>query len=274
MKEIGGRVAIVTGASRGLGRYIAETLFDHGVKVLMTARGADELESARVSFDRTGSRSLAIAGDITEEKHRARLVKEAVKHFGTLDILVNNAGTDDPRRITDVDVPGVRAMFDLNVVALMDMTMKVLPVLLAKGEGHIVNMGSAAGLAPVPYASIYSATKHAIVGFSESIRYELEAEGIGVSVVCPTFVSEAGLFHENSGGDTSGTPTVTPTQVADAVIKAITGNRDRVVVGPPLMRMAPISVGLSPNLTARVARMSGSFDAMRDIADRRRAERS
>jgi short-subunit dehydrogenase len=271
MKEIGGKVAIVTGASRGLGRHIAEALFDHGVKVLVTARSADELDAVRTSFDRKGTRSLAIAGDITDEAHRARLVSEAQAHFGALDIVVNNAGTDDPRRITDVTVDAVRAMFELNVIALIDMTQKALVPMLRQGSGHIVNMGSVAGLAPVPYASVYSATKHAIVGFSTSIRYELEDAGVGVSVVCPNFVSEAGLFHENTDGNTGGVPTVTPTQVADAVVRAITGNKERVVVSPPFVKLTPVVVGLSPRIVARLGKLTGSYDAMRGIADRARA---
>ena len=272
MKEIGGKVAIVTGASRGLGKHIAETLFNHGVKLLLTARSADELEAVRSSFDRTGTRSMAVAGDITDEAHRARLVEEAISRFGRLDILVNNAGTDDPRRITDVTLAGVRSMFDLNVVSLIDMTMKALPPMLAQGSGHVCNISSVSGLAPVPYASIYSATKHAIIGFSASIRYELEDLGVEVSAVCPNFVTETGLFHDNTGGQTEGVPTVTPIQVADGVIKAITGNRERVVVSPAFVKLTPIAVGISPKLVARLGKLTGSYGAMLDVAERHKAE--
>ena len=272
MKEIGGRVAIVTGASRGLGKHIAEALFDHGVKLLVTARSADELETVRASFDRKGTRSIAVAGDITDEAHRVRLVQEALAHFGSLDILVNNAGTDDPKRITDVTVDGVRSMFDLNVVSVIDMTIKALPPMLAQGRGHVCNISSLSGLAPVPYASVYSATKHAIVGFSTSIRYELEDQGVEVSVVCPNFVTEAGLFHDNTGGQTEGVPSVTPAQVADGVIKAITGNKERVVVSPPFVKLTPLAVGISPRLVARLGKLTGSYDAMLGVADRHQAE--
>jgi len=272
MKEIGGKVAIVTGASRGLGKHVAEALFDHGVKLLITARSADELEAVRASFDRRGTRSVAIAGDITDDAHRARLVQQALARFGSLDILVNNAGTDDPKRITNVTLDGVRSMFDLNVIALIDMTLKALPPMLQQGRGHIVNMASLAGLAPVPYASVYSATKHAIIGFSASIRYELEDQGIEVSAVCPNFVSEVGLFHDNTDGQTEGVPTVTPTQVADAVIKAITGNRERVVVSPAFMKLTPAGVGISPKLVARLGKLTGSYAAMRDVADRHQGQ--
>jgi short-subunit dehydrogenase len=268
MKEIGGRVAIVTGASRGLGRHIAETLFDHGLKLVVTARSAGELEAVRAGFDRTGKRSLAIPGDITDRAHRTRLVEQAISRFGALDILVNNAGSDHHERFAEASLEGIETMFDLNVIALMDLTRLALPAMLARGQGHIVNLASVAGLAPVPFGSIYSATKHAIVGFSQSLRYEVADDGVGVSVVCPGFVREAGLFHENTGGNTSSQPTVSPEQVADAVVKAITGNKDRVIVSPRMVKLTPLINGLSPAVTARAARLSGSYATMRGLAER------
>jgi short-subunit dehydrogenase len=272
MREIGGRVAIVTGASRGLGRHIAEALFDHGVKLIVTARDAEQLESVRASFDRRGTRSVAVPGDITDPTHRRRLVEAAQSRFGALDILVNNAGNDHPEPFIEVSLDDVRAMFELNVIALIDMTQTALRPMLVQGEGQVVNMASMAGLAPVPYASIYAATKHAIVGFSESLRYELEDAGIGVSVVCPSFVRDAGLFHDNSAGETSGVATVSPTEVADAVLKAITANKGRVIVSPPLVKLTPLLEGISPHLVARAARLTGSYDAMKAVAERLKEE--
>ena len=268
MKEIGGRVAIVTGASRGLGRHIAETLFDHGLKVVVTARNADELEAVRVGFDRTGKRSLAVPGDITEARHRAALLDAARRKFGAVDILVNNAGNDHPEAFADTSLERIESMFDLNVIALMDLTRLALPAMLERGDGHVVNMASVAGLAPVPFAANYSATKHAIIGFSQSLRFEVAEHGVGVSVVCPGFVREGGLFHENTGGETSSQPTVSPQQVADAVVKAITGNRDRVIVSPVMLKLTPLANGLSPTVTALAARMSGSYATMRGMAER------
>jgi short-subunit dehydrogenase len=156
----------------------------------------------------------------------------------------------------------------------MDLTRLALPPMLARGQGHIVNIASVAGLAPVPYASVYAATKHAIVGFSQSLRFEVLDDGVGVSVVCPGFVRDAGLFHDNTGGQTSTQQTVSPQEVADAVVKAITGNKDRVIVSPAMMKLAPLVTGISPTLPARVAKMNGSYAAMRGVAERLKAEES
>jgi short-subunit dehydrogenase len=272
VKDIGGRVAVVTGASRGLGRHIAETLFDHGLKVVVTARNAEELETVRSGFDRTGKRSLAVAGDVTVAAHRAALLEAATRKFGQVDILVNNAGNDHPEAFVETSLERIQGMFDLNVIATMDLVRLALPAMIERHDGHVVNIASVAGLAPVPYASIYSATKHAIIGFSQSLRYEVAEDGIGVSVVCPGFVRDDGLFHQNTGGDTSGQQTVSPQQVADAVVRAITGNRDRVIVSPAVVKLTPLVNGLSPAITARAGRMTGSFAAMREIADRLKQE--
>ena len=267
MKEIGGRVAVVTGASDGLGRHIAETLFDHGLKVVVAARDAEELEATRSGFDRTGGRSLAIPGDISQARYRASLVEATRQKFGSVDILVNNAGTHQPERFMETTLGRIRSLFDINVIALMDLTRLAMPGMVERHAGHIVNIASVAGLAPVPFASTYSATEHAVIAFSLSLRQEVAEEGVGVSVVCPGFMRQDGLFQQNSGGDTMGQPTVSPQRVADAVVRAITRNRDRVVVSPGL-KLAPIASGVSPAVTAVAARLSGTYATVRDRAGR------
>ena len=267
MKEMGGRVAMITGASRGPGRHIAETLFDHGLKVVVAARDEGELEAVRSGFDRTGRRSLAVPGDISNARYRASLVEAARQRFGAVDILVNSAGIQQPERFVETTLGRLRSIFDINVIALMDLTRQVLPAMVERHEGHIVNIASVAGLAPVPFASSYSATEHAVVAFSLSVRLEVADEGVGVSVVCPGFMRQDGLFQQNSGGDTMGQPTVSPQRVADAVVRAITRNRDRVVVSPGL-KLAPIASGVSPAVTAVAARLSGTYATVRDRAGR------
>jgi short-subunit dehydrogenase len=272
MKEIGGKVAIVTGASKGLGTYIAETLFDHGLKVVVAARSAAELEALTRRLDKQGQRTLAVAADVTDEGDRRRLLESARDRFGAIDILVNNAGTDHPQAFIDVDLDEARRMIDLNVMATLALTHAVLAEMLKRGSGHIVNVASVAGLAPTPFGSVYSATKHAVVGFTESLRWELEGSGVSTSVVCPYFVREAGLYHDNTGGAESKVATSSPQEVADAVIKAITGDKARVVVSPFIVKLGPLGRAISPEIIYRAGRTNGSFDAMKGMADRIREE--
>jgi short-subunit dehydrogenase len=274
MKDIGGKVAVVTGASRGLGRAIAQTLFDHGMKVVVSARGAEELETFRKQLDRSGLRSLAVPADVTSDSDRADLLAAARQKFGTIDVLVNNAGTDRPGLFVDEDFQDIKRMVDLNLVSALGMTQLVLPEMLERGAGHIVNISSMSGLAPVPYATTYSATKAALIGFSQSLRYEVGDRGVGVSVVCPYYVRDAGLFHDNSAGDTSGQPTVSPDEVGDAVVSAITGNRARVIAGPAVVKVTPLLTALSPGLTYFASRRSGAAGTMERVAEKLRQRES
>jgi short-subunit dehydrogenase len=266
MKDIGGRTVVITGASRGLGRAIAQTLFDHGMKVVISARSADDLAEAQRQMDRGGTRSLAVPADVTKAADRVALLEAARAKFGPVDVLVNNAGTDHPEFFAEADFGRVERMIDLNVVALMAMTQLVLPDMIQRGSGHIVNIASVAGLAPVPYAAVYSATKHAVIGFSQSIRYEVAEHGVGVSVVCPGFVRDAGLYHQNSASDDKKQPTVSPEEVGDAVVSAITADRGRVVVSPAAVKLAPLLTAVSPGLTYFASRRSGADGAMRGMA--------
>jgi short-subunit dehydrogenase len=258
-------VVVVTGASRGLGRAIAQTLFDHGMKVVISARSADELEAAQKQLDRGGSRSLAVAGDVTNAADREALLAAAREKFGEVDVLVNNAGTDHPEFFADADFRRIESIVNLNVLALMGMTHAVLPEMLKRHSGHIVNIASTAGLAPVPYAAVYGATKAAVISFSQSLRFEVAGQGVGVSVVCPNFVRDAGLFHENSEGKGKA-PTVSPAQVGESVVSAITGNRGRVLASPAAVKFAPLLNALSPGLTYFASRQNGSAAAMEKMA--------
>ena len=164
-------------------------------------------------------------------------------------------------------------MIELNLLSTMALTQAVLPEMLERGSGHIVNMASVAGLAPTPFGSVYSATKHAVVGFTESLRWELEGSGVSTSVICPYFVREAGLYHENTGGEGKGVATSSPQEVADAVVKAITGDKARVIVSPLIVKLGPLGRAISPEIVFRAGRSNGSFDAMKGMADRIREDK-
>jgi short-subunit dehydrogenase len=274
MKDIGGRVAVVTGGSRGIGPYIARTLFDHGMKVVLAARSIDDVEEVRKDFDPRGVRSLAVKSDVTDEADRKGLLGAARKRFGQVDVLVNNAGIEDTEPFVDADFDRVRAIIELNVLSVMRLTQLALPEMLTRGSGHVVNIASLAGLAPVPYNVAYSTSKHAVVGFSESLRYELAESGVGVSVVCPGFIREAGMFADHGPDADAGVAgTSSPQEVADAVHRAITQDRSRVLVTPLLARTTPVLRAIAPGILYRTMRDGGVIKSLRSAAEKTRDER-
>ena len=270
MRPVAGRTALVTGASRGIGAEIARLLHAQGMNVALVARSRESLEELRGELDRDGARALAVGADVTVEADRQAALDAVRGRFGAVDVLVNNAGTDHPEEFLHGDFGRTTAMVDLNVLAPLRLAQLALPEMIARGSGHVVNVSSMAGLAPGAYAVVYSTTKHALIGFSDSLRAELHGTGVGVSAVCPYFVREAGLFHDNTGGEGAGVPTVTPGQVAEAVLTAITKNRARVLVSPPHVKLTPIARALSSDLVSGIARREGSTAAMRKIAHRLR----
>ena len=143
--------------------------------------------------------------------------------------------------------------------------------MIERRRGHIVNIASMAGKVAVPYNTVYASSKHAVVGFSWSLREELRPFGVGVSAVCPTFVSDAGMYVQWSGEKPPRmTSTVTPDDVADATVKAIEKNRAEILVAPGLGKVADVFHALSPDLAGFAERRFGLYDFLARGADRQR----
>jgi NADP-dependent 3-hydroxy acid dehydrogenase YdfG len=188
-KPLSGRVALVTGASSGIGEAIARALAEAGAHVAITARRAERLELLAEEVKKTGSRVLKIAADLTVEQENRRIVAETEARFGRLDILVNNAGVMLLAPIEGATAEDWRHMLELNVMAPMVSTQAALPVMRARGSGHIVNIASTAGRIANPSVSGYSASKFGIVAFSESLRREVYKDNIRVTVIEPGVVA-------------------------------------------------------------------------------------
>jgi short-subunit dehydrogenase len=141
--------------------------------------------------------------------------------------------------------------------------------MVERGRGHIVNISSMAGKTGVPFNSVYSSTKHGLVGFSWSLREELRSHGVGVSVVCPVFVTSEGMFHRWSQGEKppSAAPAVTPEAVADAVMKAIEDNKAEVLVTKGLGRIVDFVYAASPDVALGLSRRLGVFKFLRKAAE-------
>lgn len=269
---LAGRAVLVTGASRGLGEVIAGRLLAEGARVMLAARSVDDLERVRGAIDPTGERTGLVACDVAEPADCEGAVAATIERFGAVDILVNNAGIEILSPFAELELTGLRQIVEINVIGLLQMTRAALPHMLERGSGQVVNMASLAGLTPVPYNAVYSASKHAVVGFTDSLRIELDGTGVGVSAVCPGFVREAGMFAKHSTDAPPLAGTSSPAEVADAVVKAIKHDRRNIVVAAPTAKLSPGLRSVVPGLYARMMRLSGVTTGLEQAARRARSK--
>lgn len=186
MNANSGKTAIVTGASSGIGRASAEALARAGFTVFGTSRRKAGNGPEGVTM---------LACDVTDGEAVAALVSTVLSQTGRIDLLVNNAGVGLLGGAEEFSVPQVQALFDVNLFGVIRMTNAVLPSMRRLGQGRIVNVGSVLGLVPAPYSAHYSAVKHALEGYSESLDHEVRAFNVRVSVVEPAFVRT--VFDQN-----------------------------------------------------------------------------
>lgn len=175
------QVALVTGASSGIGRAAARELAAAGFTVIGTSRKAGSADPlAGVTF---------LDLDVTRDDSVSALVDEVVDRFGRIDVLVNNAGAGMAGAAEESSISQTKASFETNVFGTIRMTNAVLPHMRSQGSGRIVNVSSVLGLIPAPYMAVYSATKHAVEGFSESVDHEVREHGVRVVLVEPGYTS-------------------------------------------------------------------------------------
>ncbi len=258
--DLSGRTVLLTGATGGLGRAIAEALASRGARVALSARKAEALEELAAALPGDGHRVLP--SDLAEPGAAERLAAEA----GEVEILVANAGLPGAGWLTDFSPEEVGRAVRVNLEAPMLLAHALFPAMIERGSGHLVFIASLAGKAANPRSSIYNATKFGLRGFALALRTDLGPRGIGVSLVSPGFVREAGMFADSGAKSPSGLGTARPEQVADAVVKAIEGDKVEVAVAPPLQRMLA-HVGLaSPTMSVRVQSGSAGRKAAEAIA--------
>lgn len=184
-----GRVALVTGASSGIGEATALALSAAGAKVALAARRRERLDALAARIRERGGEAFVVVADLANEEEAQRAVRETEAHFGRLDILINNAGVMYLEPVATADLARWRHMFELNVLGLIAATQAALPGMSARRDGHIVNVSSTAGRIANASAAAYSGTKFGVVGFSEALRKEVYKDGIRVTVIEPGVVA-------------------------------------------------------------------------------------
>lgn len=273
--ELDGASVLLTGGSRGLGPYIARALLGRGARVTLAARSAEDLQRVRDTMD--PDRVATVSGDVTNEDDRNTIVADAEAAFGPVEVLVNNAGIESVLPFERYGEDEITSMIVVNLDAPIQLCRLVVPGMVDRRRGHVVNIASLAGKVAVPYNTVYSATKHGLVGFTYSLRAELHDTGVSASVICPGFVSEAGMFADRAHPDVPrGTGSwTTPPKVAAAVIRAIERDLADVVVSGALGKVADVSIAMAPRLTEAIARRTGAYRLQRREAEaqaRRREE--
>lgn len=212
-----GRTALVTGASGGIGRAIAEQLGDHGADVVLVGRNGAALEDAAATVRARGGTARTVVLDLADPSAPRKLVEQV----GEVELLVNNAGVAPNGALVDTDPADLRAMLDLNVTALTELTALLLPGMVARGRGSVLNVASVAGYMPTPGLAAYAASKSYVLALSRALWAEVRGSGVRVVSVSPGATRTA----MNPDGTRS------PEQVATTALAALSGTAPAVVDG-------------------------------------------
>ncbi|MCC5668187.1 SDR family NAD(P)-dependent oxidoreductase [Nostoc sp. CHAB 5784] len=187
--KLNGKVALITGASSGIGEATAIALAAEGAKIALAARRVEKLEALAKQITDQGGQALVIIADVTDDAQIQEMVEKTQSHFGGVDILINNAGVMLVGPVEGADIGDWQRMIDIDLLGLMKTTHAVLPALKAQGGGHIVNIASIAGRIPIPNYAVYNAVKFGVVAFSEALRKEVIKEKIRITVIEPGAVA-------------------------------------------------------------------------------------
>ncbi|HUY59452.1 MAG TPA: SDR family NAD(P)-dependent oxidoreductase [Solirubrobacteraceae bacterium] len=258
MKVSGARV-LLTGATGGIGHALARALHDGGAQLLLTGRRLDVLTPLA---DQLGAR--VIAADLSMRDDIERLAIEAAD----VDILIANAALPASGHLLDLNQAQIDTMLEVNLRAPIALARALAPAMVQRGSGHIVFISSLSGKAASPAASVYSATKFGLRGFAHGARADLRGTGVGVSVILPGFVRDAGMFADAGVKLPPGVGTSSPGQVASAVITAIERNRGELSVAPLGLRLGANVAAVAPGVSALGQRLAGGALLARRVSAR------
>ncbi len=250
------KTVLLTGASSGIGAALARQLAGEGARLILVARRADRLDDLARELKGQGAEVTNIVADLTEPDACERVIAEARGATGPIDILINNAGVGQYGRFVEQDLGVLERMMTLNMTALVRLTRFVLPDMVSRQSGQVVNVASVAGHLPTPFMTVYGASKAFVLSFSLGLWAEVRKKGVGVTCICPgpvkTEFFDRGGFEARRSDFTGGS--LDPDRLAAAVCAKLEGKA--VVYVPGLLnRLMVFMRRLTPATT--LARISG-----------------
>ena len=270
MTAIPGSTVLITGASYGLGEMMARELSRRGAAVALVARSREPLEKLAGELRAAGGKAAVIPADLAEAGAAERVFAAAERELGQIDVLINNAGIEHTLPYQNYTPAELDRIIDVNIRAPLHLVRLALPGMIQRKRGHVVNMASLAGIAAPAFHEVYSASKAALIAFSHSLRASVRGTGVGVSVIAPGFVSEAGMHERMKKRVGVKTPALAGAVKAEAVVKAVIGaierNRSEVLVTPLTTTLMTKALGQAKDFSAWIQRVGGVTEMYRRVA--------
>jgi len=258
--ELAGQKALLTGATGGLGRAIAEALAARGAKLSLSGRKAEALEALAAGLP--GEGHVVLPSDLAEPGAAEKLAAAA----GEVDVLIANAGLPGTGRLPEFSSERLEGTLRVNLEAPMHLARALEPGMVERGRGHMVFISSLSGKSATPLSSVYNATKFGLRGFALGLRADLDPLCIGVSIVSPGTIREAGMYADSGADPIPGLGTGSPQQVAAAVVKAIEQNKVEIGVAPIQQRLLAHFALASPGISVKVASGDAGQKAAASVA--------
>ncbi len=270
MKLLAGQTVVLTGASGGLGTFMTHALAEHGVKLALVAHPGADLDGLRRKVEQRGCHAVAYALDLRDPAQRRQALEQTRKELGPIDVLINNAGVEFTSYYHKLSEENIGDILNINLEAPMILSWLVLPEMLERKRGHIVNISSLAGKSGPAFQEPYAATKAALVAFTFSLRATYRGSGVSASVITPGF-AEAGIYAKLKARSGCSAPvllgTSPPERVAEAVIRAIERDQPEIIVNPLPVRPLVAFTALFPRAGEWVATRIGTNDFFRRVVE-------
>ncbi|WGV27397.1 SDR family NAD(P)-dependent oxidoreductase [Halotia branconii] len=235
MTNLKGKTVLLTGASRGLGLYFARALAKEQATIICVSRSQAGLDTTCDEIKALGGQGISIPFDMKNIAELSNLTHQVQETVGSVDILINNAGVEIHRAFVDYSTKEIESILVTNLISAMELTRLLLPNMIERGSGRIINIASLAGKKGVAYNSIYSASKAGLIMWNDAMRQEFAGTGIHFSAICPGYISEIGMTADSRIPAPKLAGVSIPKRVTDAVICAIKHNKAEVIVNENLI---------------------------------------